>query len=296
MTNTTIGEQLRKARIAQGRDLSQIADETKISKYYLEAMEADQIERLPGLFFYKAFVRQYSQLLKLDGAKLEAQINVGHGAPEVTVDELRRSKIPSFREPALQAANSISSDMRLVFAGVGLIAVLVGGSMVYTWIQRPATTVITESRPVYVPATAARQAAPPQAVNAQVEPVQQPTPAPELIRQVSSDNLTPEVGPDASVALSLSANEATWVTITSDGKTIYTGILEAKQSKSLAGRTKVTIKVGNAAGLDVRWNGKAVGKLGDSKQVRTILFTDKDYQILQPPPPAATTANPVSTL
>ena len=291
MTNTTIGEQLRKARIAQSRDLSQIAEETKISKYYLEAMEADQIERLPGLFFYKAFVRQYSQLLKLDSAKLEAQINAGHGAPEVTVNELRRSRIPSFREPALRAANSVSSDMRLVFAGVGLIAVLVGGSMVYTWIQRPATTVITETRPVYVPATVATQ---PTIVNAPpVEAAQQPSPAPELIRQVS-DNLTPEAGPDASVSLSLSANEATWVTITSDGKTIYTGVLEAKQSKSLSGRTKVTIKVGNAAGLDVKWNGKAVGRLGDSKQVRTILFTDKDYQILQPPPPAATAANPVS--
>ena len=294
MTNTTIGEQLRKARIAQSRDLSQIADETKISKYYLEALEADQIERLPGVFFYKAFVRQYSQLLRLDSAKLEAQINAGHGAPEVTVNELRQSRIPSFRAPALRAANLVSSDMRLVFAGVGLIAVLVGGSMVYTWIQRPAPTVITESRPVYVPATVEQQAASPQTpiLNAPVEPAQLASPAPELIRRVS-DNLTPEAGPDASVSLSLSANEAPWVTITSDGKTIYTGVLEAKQSKSLAGKTKVTIKVGNAAGLDVRWNGKAVGKLGDSKQVRTILFTDKEYQILQPPPPA-TTANPVS--
>lgn len=295
MTNTTIGEQLRKARIAQIRDLSQIAEETKISKYYLEAMEADQIERLPGLFFYKSFVRQYSQLLKLDSAKLEAQINAGHGAPEVTVNELRRSRMPSFRESALRAANSVSSDMRLVFAGVGLIAVLVGGSMVYTWIQRPGTTVITESRPVYIPATVARQAATPQPTfgKAPVEVAQQPPPAPELIRQVS-DNLTPEAGPDASVSLSLSANEATWITITSDGKTIYTGVLEAKQSKSLAGKSKVTIKVGNAAGLDVNWNGKAVGRLGESKQVRTILFTDKEYQILQPPPPAATVANPVS--
>ena len=293
MTNTTIGEQLRKARIAQSRDLSQIADETKIGKYYLEAIEANQIERLPGLFFYKAFVRQYSTLLKMDSKKLEAQINSDHGASEVSVDEIRRSRIPSLREPALRAANSVAQDMRLVFAGIGLIVILVGGSMVYTWTQRPAPTVITETRPVYVPAAsvtnpaAAPQqlVAPPSSVAAS-QPVQ-----PNELRAVS-DNLTPEAGPDSSVALSLSANESTWITITSDGKTVFTGVLEARQSKSLSGRQKVMIKVGNAAGLDVKWNGKAVGRLGDQKQVRTILFTDKDYQIVQPPP--APTASPVS--
>ena len=85
----------------------------------------------------------------------------------------------------------------------------------------------------------------------------------------------------------------TWITITSDGKTVYTGILEPQQSKSLSGKQKVMIKVGNAAGLEVKWNGKAVGKLGDQKQVRTIWFTDKEYQIVKPPP-VTTVANPVS--
>lgn len=289
MTNTTIGEQLRSARLAQSRDLSQIAEETKISKYYLEAIEANQIERLPGLFFYKAFVRQYSKLLKVDSKKLEAQINEDHGTPEVTVSEIRQSKIPmSRREPALRAANSLGGDLRLVLAGVGLIAVLVGGSVVYTWMQRPAPAVITESRPVYVPTPESKKIA---SVPPSVETAQ--TSAPPTATRNISDNLTPEAGPDSSVALSLSATEATWITITSDGKTVFTGILEPRQSKSLSGREKVMIKVGNAAGLEVKWNGKQVGKLGDQKQVRTILFTDKEYQIVTPTAPSAA-PSPVS--
>jgi cytoskeleton protein RodZ len=291
MTNPTIGEQLRKARTAQSRDLSQIADETKISKYYLEAIEADQIERLPGLFFYKAFVRQYSKLLKLDGKKLEAQINADHGTPEVTVEEVPPSRLPMFRrQPALRGANSVGGDMRLVLAGLGLIAVLVGGSAVYTWMQRPAPAVITETRHVYVPSSPGGK--PASAVQGGGEVAGAPQAGPGF-RSVA-DNLTPEAGPDSSVALSLSATEATWITITSDGKVVYTGILEPQQSKSLAGRQKVMIKVGNAAGLEVKWNGKAVGRLGDQKQVRTILFTDKEYQIVTPPAPATGSANPVS--
>ncbi len=303
MTNTTIGEQLRKARIAQGRDLSQIAEETKIGRYYLEAIEADQIERLPGLFFYKSFVRQYSALLQVDGKKLEAQINSEHGAPEVSVAETRKTRMPSLREPALAAANAVSHDMRLVFAGIGLIAFLVGGSMIYTWVQRPATTVITEARPVYIPASEAGSTP---ASGAPVQPktlvipsntampeMNAPAPAPAPGMRAVSDNLTPNATADSTVALSLSATEPTWITITSDGKTVFTGVLEAQQSKSLQGKQNVVIKVGNAAGLDVKWNGKAVGKLGDQKQVRTILFTDKAYQIVQPPP-TSSTANPVS--
>jgi cytoskeletal protein RodZ len=289
MTNTTIGEQLRKARLAQNLDLSQIAEETKIGKYYLEAIEANQIERLPGLFFYKAFVRQYSKVLKVDGKKLEAQINSEQGAPEVTIGELRHTRGPiAMREPALRAANKIGGDLRLVFASVGLIAVLVGGSVVYTWIQRPSTTVVTESKAVYTPASEMKQ----QPVSATPETQRDPIQTAGL-RQVT-DNLTPEAGPDSSVSLSLSATEATWITITSDGKTVYTGVLEPQQSKLLAGKQKVMIKVGNAAGLEVKWNGKAIGRLGDQKQVRTILFTEKEYQIMKPPP-APGTSDPVSS-
>ena len=289
MTNTTIGEQLRKTRIAQGRDLSQIADETKISKYYLEAIEANQIDRLPGLFFYKAFVRQYSNLLHLDGKKLESQINSEHGAPEVSVVETKQSRMASLSEPALRAANSVAHDMRLVFAGIGLIVFLVGGSMVYTWIQRPAPTVITENRPVYVPAPEGT----PATALVPVAPTGTAVPQPLSAIRAVSDNLTPNATADSTVALSLSATEPTWITITSDGKTVFTGVLEAKESKSLSGKQKVMIKVGNAAGLEVKWNGKAVGRLGESKQVRTILFTDKNYEIMQPPP-VTTVANPVS--
>jgi cytoskeleton protein RodZ len=290
MTATTIGEQLRKARLAQNLDLSQIAEETKIGKYYLEAIEANQIERLPGLFFYKAFVRQYSKVLKVDGKKLESQINAEHGTPDVSVVELRQSRLLS--SPALQAANSVGGDLRLVLAAVGLIAVLVGGSLIYTWTQRPVQTVVSETKPIYMPAGAtAGKAASAQPVSSGPQQLGIETQPMGQVRQVA-DNLTPEAGPESSVSLSLSATEATWITITSDGRTVYTGMLEAQQSKLLSGRQRVMIKVGNAAGLEVKWNGKPIGKLGDAKQVRTILFTDKEYQIMKPPSGAS--SDPVS--
>ena len=289
MAQSTVGEQLRRARLAKNLELIQIADSTKISKFYLEAIETNQIERLPGLFFYKSFVRQYAKLLELDSSSLERQINSDHGDAGVDAAELRQiAKPPIDRSPALRAANSIRPDTRFMLVAAGLIAVLMGGSFVYTWMQRPAGTIDVAQEKSVVQ----------QPENASVSrlQVQQSSTSAVVVQQIA-DNLTPNAAPDSAVSLSLSANEPTWLTISSDGKTIYSGVLEPKQSKQLAGNTSVVIRVGNAAGLDVKWNGKAVGRLGDQKQVRTLLFTGKEFQILnQAPPPTASVPSPAPVL
>lgn len=283
MTNTTVGEQLRKARAAQSLSLGQISEETKISKFYLEAIEANQLERLPGLFFYKAFVRQYATRLKLDGKKLEAQIVAEHGQAEVNLAELRqvqtrtRAGISLNMDSVRRAASTLSADLRLVYASVGLIVMLAAGSVVYTWLQHPSSRGTSEAASIQ------------EAGEAGIDRVVSARQAD--FRQVV-DNLTPQAGPDSGVSLSLSALEPTWVTISAEGRVLYTGIIEPRQSKMLATKNNVVVKVGNAAGLEVKWNGKPLPKLGDQKQVRTILFTEKEYQIVKPVVPLNT--DPVS--
>jgi hypothetical protein len=84
------------------------------------------------------------------------------------------------------------------------------------------------------------------------------------------------------VVLSLSATEKTWLSITSNGKKIFSGILEPRQSKTLTGTEVATLKVGNAGGIEVLWNGKPIGPIGPRGQVRTIQFTPENFRILSP--------------
>jgi cytoskeleton protein RodZ len=294
MAQSTVGEQLRTARLAKNLDLSQIAEATKIGKFYLEALETNQIERLPGLFFYKAFVRQYAKYLGLDSSLLEQQIHSDHGEAGVSVAELRQvTKPPIDRSDALRAANSIRPDTRFMLAAAGLIAVLMGGSFVYTWLQHPAGSAGVEMAAQKPTVTITQR---PASSSPYQNSAQQAASVNGVAVQQVSDNLTPNAAPDSAVTLYLSAIEPTWLSISSDGKTIYSGVLEPQQSKQLAGNSSVIIRVGNAAGLDVKWNGKAVGKLGDPKQVRTIMFTGKEFQILNPPPPPAPTQAPAPVL
>jgi hypothetical protein len=90
------------------------------------------------------------------------------------------------------------------------------------------------------------------------------------------------VEPETAIHIELSAIEATWLSITADGKETYSGILEAAETKTLEGHQTARIRTGNAGGVNVVFNGKALGALGRRGQTRTVLFTRSGYAVLEP--------------
>src|ERR1700730_6588005 len=62
----SFGGKLRDARESRGISLRQIANATKIGMSALEALERNDISRLPGGIFSRAFVRSYPAEVGLD--------------------------------------------------------------------------------------------------------------------------------------------------------------------------------------------------------------------------------------
>lgn len=60
------GGLLRAVREAKGITLQEVADSTRISVRYLQAIESDAHDRLPSAPFVKGYVRELARLLKLD--------------------------------------------------------------------------------------------------------------------------------------------------------------------------------------------------------------------------------------
>ena len=60
------GSKMRRAREERGVTLRHIAEVTKISVSALEALERNDISRLPGGIFVRAFVRSYALAIGLD--------------------------------------------------------------------------------------------------------------------------------------------------------------------------------------------------------------------------------------
>ena len=65
-TKPDFGTRLKHAREERGVSLRQIADSTKISVGFLEALERNDIGRLPGGIFSRSFVRSYAMEIGVD--------------------------------------------------------------------------------------------------------------------------------------------------------------------------------------------------------------------------------------
>lgn len=88
------GSRMRHVREQRGVSLRQIADATKISVGQLEALERNDISRLPGGIFSRAFVRSYAAQIGVDPEQTVREFlsqfpheSVTAGSPHVLIDD-----------------------------------------------------------------------------------------------------------------------------------------------------------------------------------------------------------------
>ena len=88
------GSRMRQVREQRGVSLRQIAEATKISVSQLEALERNDISRLPGGIFSRAFVRSYAAEIGADPEQTVREFlsqfphdSVTAGSPHVLIDE-----------------------------------------------------------------------------------------------------------------------------------------------------------------------------------------------------------------
>jgi len=297
---TSIGDTLRRERIRRGLKLEQVASQTKIGLHLLEAMEADQFDRLPGGVFTRSFLRQYAQALGLDEEEVIASLKEQFEEPPAPLpDPLQKERFPGFPKmprfedvrDRLRADSSMGALMWVV-----VVALLCSG--VYKLWQR---TRVTGS-----PHTAVATAKPAPKTSADVKPIAPPPPVPaaskpEFRPAVVSDNGTISVPPDSrqpasseavaardatgAVRVAFTSSEPVWVSIKSDGAHTYSGTIEGQQPKQFDAARKMVVLVGNAGALKTSLNGKPVGPFGSPGEIRLVMFTPDGARIIQRPPP-----------
>lgn len=306
----SVGETLRQQRLHRKVQLQEVSEELKISSRMLEAIEADEYDKLPGGVFAKSFVRQYAAVLGLDVEEVAAQFEQAVRSPELThLEELRRP-YPVSGLPRMDARSYSSSGRprSILPSLIAVVVVMLICSGVYGWWQR--NRQLAASRQQAAPASQARHAAPLAAATQTQQPrapINQP-PAAAAIADTGSaapasatvpppapqpgipqpQPLAPETAPPGTgaVLVELTAVEPVWVSVQRDGRNVFQGELKPNEVRTVAADTEVTLKLGNAGGVTILLNGKPIPPPGPKGQVRTVQLTSGGFQIVPPAAPA----------
>lgn len=264
----SVGKVLQGARLEQQLDLPTVSARTKMSIRFLEAIESDDRRSLPSGFFYKSFVDQYARFLGVDTREINAEVErlISGDAP---------LPLPGYENVVSRSVSPMRArrftPRRALVSLATLVTVMLGCSGIYLWWHQGKFWVFRNEAtrsapPLTTPASFSREtvvAAPPKTVRAEES---------EMVAAT----------PGYKVLLNLVAREATWLSISSEGKRLFSGVLAANETKTVAGKESAWMKVGNAAGLDIRLNGKPIGPLGARGQVLVVVFTPDKFQIVPP--------------
>ncbi len=261
----SFGDKLRREREMRGITLAEMSESTKISTRHLESLEKEDFGSLPGGVFNKGFVRAYARFLGLD--EDEAVADYAALANEAPPPE---DKFPlDVHEQPNRELNPKKSNFPMIFAVAALIGILIG----YTaWSKNkklhPATpetvsaATMTASEPV-ASGSAEQQRAPAEQISNL--PVQKNT----------SLEFSPPTRPKPEYTFSIliKAKEDSWISVIADGKMVAQGVLGQNRHKLVRAMKEITLRTGNAGGIEISHNGKSLGPVGSESETRTLMFT-----------------------
>jgi cytoskeleton protein RodZ len=252
----SFGEELRRERIIRGVSLEEISAATKISIRLLTALEGSDVSRLPAPVYSRGFIRAYSRHLGLDPDEM-INAYLADVAPEKKrdVSESRRGGIRSRFLRGRRAAGTIVISVTGILLVLGMIA-------------KPQRRAFS-STPV-----PPRELAPVSFKNVSVSPgpapaIQEPSPVPASPEPAAAmANVREESAPrGAGVSMVLEFEQDSWTEVSADGQSIFSGMMRRGIKREFQAREGFRLTLGNAGGVRVTVDGRALEPLGQAGQV-----------------------------
>jgi cytoskeletal protein RodZ len=291
----SVGTRLREARIKKGYTLEDINARTRISLKNLNAIESDDLTKISSPFTYRSFVKQVADTLGVDFATLAPAVQAASSTmPEPLVPGQEDDVFvrPHQFQPA-PPKRSFSWVSRAI--SIGIVIAAISGYLIWRKggleaaklpASLPASSrVLASPNPEASEPIRAEQIANQPVLTPVVNKVEQSAPGTEQLAppQANPQAPLPSEPPtdNAPIRIELSAAERAWLSISSDGKTIYSGVLGAMQTKICQSRQSATIRTANAGAVNIVFNGRSLGSLGRHGQARTFVFTRNGYEVVR---------------
>jgi len=251
-----VGSELKRARLARGLSVADMAEATRIRPSLIEAIEGNDFEACSGEVFARGHVRTIAAALELDPQPLLAVMGAT-GAPSV----LEAVEPESLDIWELRSRANVPSEAR-TWAAIAITALAIVAGLI--WHARA-----SDAPPALDPSTLPSVTT---SATATVTPEPTPTSDTGSASPTSSASGPAETVVGGAVVLQLSCTETSWVRVTNADGTLFEGTMRAGDSKSVSSETDVTLRIGNAAGVTLVVNDQDYGSLGAPGEVYTHVF------------------------
>jgi cytoskeletal protein RodZ len=226
----SVGERLRTAREEKGISLEDIAAQTRIPRRHLESLENSDWEHLPAPTYTIGFARSYASSVGLDRTEISDQLRseLGGQRPVTTTAEIFEPADPARTMPKW-----------LVFGAIAAVIALV---VVMSWLNKRSLEEpdAASNEPVATASAPATPSAPPAAAPA----------------------------PTAQGPVVLTATAPSWIQVTDQGKTLFSGELAPGQRFEVpATATAPLLKAGKPETLQVTVGGATAPPVGPPGRV-----------------------------
>ena len=240
MATGTFGERLKRERELREVSLKEVTNGTRIGPRFLEALENEQWEKLPGGVFNRGFVRAIARYLGLDEENLLAEYDMARGEQSLPVPQAYENKIP--RPP-------IWLPILAVLAVLAILGGLIAGG-IYGWRR-------------YAAHRAAKQSS-----SSALLPAETQT--------ATSDSAT--LSPTDSLDLAVSTSAATRVRILGDGKILLDAELPAGETRHFSANQQFEVTAADSSAVLLELNGQAMPPVGTPGASGTIVLSRKDLR------------------
>lgn len=247
----SVGKILYEARAAKGITLLDAEKATSIRAYYLDALEQDDYAKLPAEVFIKGIIRNYGNYLGLNGPELvdmyKAQ-KIGTDVENVKSKgirevqnvrmniSLKQHRSAGSGVDAYAGPDNKKSLAKQILAGALGVVILVAG-----YFAVPKAMEFLHSNKEVAPAAIV------------VAPTSEET----------KQEAAPVVPVVEKVKVEMTAFGDCWLEVKADGKDIFEGMLQAKDTKAFEADEKLVVKYGNVGVMEVKVNGEPVSMQGE---------------------------------
>jgi cytoskeletal protein RodZ len=257
MAKGNFGERLKRERELREVSFNEITAGTRIGPRFLEALENEQWEKLPGGVFNRGFVRAIAHFLGLDEENLLAEYDLARGEQKIQAPAPYENRLPS---PPIWLP---------ILAGLAVLAVLSGliYAGLYGWHRYTARGPSSHS-------SATQNSVPAASLSGKPSSTSPVRPADTSVSSPTS--AAPSAMP--SLTLSISTSAATRVRILADSLVLFDGEMNVGEHHQFTASDQFEVSAADSSAVLLELNGRAMPPLGMPGASGTIVLSRKNLR------------------